>query len=123
MVATPAFADDKVAPAKADDATPAPTRGDVTVPPATFHKGQIGISARLSVGAQAVATYDSKYYCGTVDTTAEHGFAPVCAGRSPVALGLEGSYGVARHVELVLELRFGLEKDFGGAPNLDGPRP
>jgi hypothetical protein len=96
---------------------------DPSTPPPTFHKGQVGISARLSAGAQAIATYDSKYYCGTVDSTAAHGFAPVCAGRSPVALGLEGSYGVARHVELVLELRFGLEKDFGGAPNLDGPHP
>lgn len=132
LAASTAFADDKVAPAKADDTTApakaddatAPARvEDKTLPPPTFHKGQIGFSARLSVGAQAIATYDSKYYCGTVDTTAEHGFAPVCAGRSPVSLGLEGSYGVARHVELVLELRFGLEKDFGGAPNLDGPRP
>jgi hypothetical protein len=105
MVAAPAFAD------------------DTTTPPVTFHKGQVGFSARLSVGAQAIATYDSKYYCGTVDTTAAHGYAPVCAGRSPFALGLEGSYGIARHIELVLELRLGLEKDFGGTPSSDGPHP
>lgn len=126
LAATPAFADDTVAPAKADDTTPPPAPAkvdDTTAPPVTFHKGQIGFSARLSAGAQAIATYDSKYYCGTVDTTAAHGFASVCAGRSPVSLGLEASYGVARQVELVLELRFGIEKDFGGAPNLAGPHP
>jgi hypothetical protein len=127
-LAAPAFADDKLAPAKDDAAAPATTTppvtvDDKTVPPASFHKGQIGVSARLDVGAYAIATYDSKYYCGTVDTTALHGYAPVCAGRSPISLGLEGSYGVAKHVELVLELRLGLEKDFGGAPGMDGPRP
>src|SRR4051812_20744597 len=127
MVATPAFAD-TLAPAKTDDTATAPAKTDDTaprptteLPPATFHKGRIGFSARLSVGAQAIATYDNKYYCGTADATADHGNAPVCAGRSPFALGLEASYGVARHVELVLELRLGLEKDFGGAPNLEGP--
>lgn len=103
-MATPAFADD-------------------TEPPVTFHKGQVGISARFAVGERAIATYDSKYYCGTLDSTAKYGYAPVCSERMPLALGLEASYGVSRSVELLVELRLGLERDFGGTPNNDGPRP
>lgn len=128
-LAAPAFADDKLAPAKGDESpapttsAPAPVKPEDTGPPPTFHKGQFGLSARLSMGAQAIATYDSKYYCGTVDTTAANGNAPVCAHRSPVSLGFEASYGVARHAELVLELRIGLEKEFGPSPTGEGPHP
>ncbi|HSN24791.1 MAG TPA: hypothetical protein VLT45_00855 [Kofleriaceae bacterium] len=127
-LAAPAFADN-VAPAKDDDAsTPAPAtnapppKPDGNALPAAYHKGQFGLSARLSMGAEAVATYDSKYYCGTVDATAANGNAPVCAGRSPFSLDLEAGYGVAKSIELTLEMRLGLEKEFGASPNLDGPR-
>jgi hypothetical protein len=101
----------------------APALADDSEPPVTFHKGQIGVSARFGLGERAIATYDSKYYCGTLDPQAEHGFASVCTGRTPLALGLELSYGVARHIELTVELGLGLERDFGGTPSQDGPRP
>jgi hypothetical protein len=96
---------------------------DDSVPPPSFHKGQIGVSARFGIGERAIATYNSKYYCGTVDTTAQYGFAPVCSGREPFALGLELSYGVAQHIELLVEVRLGLEQDFGDKPGDQGPRP
>ena len=119
----PAKTDDPVAPAKEDDAAAPTKKTDAGAVPATYHKHQFGLSARLSLGAQAIATYSSSYYCGTVDTTAQNSNAPVCAGRSPVSLGFEASYGLSRSADLVLELRLGLEKEFGPTPNSDGPHP
>ena len=96
----------------------APAFADDTAPPLTFHKGQIGVSARIALGERAIATYDNKYYCGTSDSSAQYGNASVC--RIPFSLGLEASYGVANHVEFVLEMRLGLERDFGPVANIDG---
>lgn len=96
---------------------------DAGEPPATFHKGQFGISARFGVGARGIATYNSDF-CGTLDATAKNGNAPVCTGIAPLAFELEGAYGVAKHVELVLELRIGIQKDFASVSGAsDGPRP
>ena len=103
-----------VSPAQADDGAE---------PTTTFHKGQLGFSARMGVGVYGIKTYESKYYCGKADTSVSTGNAPVCTGRSPFALDLEASYGVGRAVEVTLELELGFERDFGGAPGLDGPRP
>jgi hypothetical protein len=97
--------------------------GDDDAPAATFHKGQIGISARFGLGLRGIATYDNAIYCGKLDAQAKTGLAPVCTGRSPYRLDLEAAYGVAEHVELLAELRLGLERDFGGTPGADGPRP
>lgn len=86
------------------------------------HQGQFGLSARFGLGVRGIATYNSDY-CGTTDTTAKNGNAPVCTGRSPVFLELEPSYGVAKSIELTLGVHLALEKDFGAAPGLDGPHP
>lgn len=125
--------DGTLAPAKEGDATAAPAKeGDATVsagakvddaPPRTFHKGQLGISARLAVGARGIVTYENTVYCGKTDSAAEHGFATVCTGRTPLALDLEAAYGIANSIELTLEMKLGLERDFGRAPGMDGPRP
>src|SRR5262245_9090811 len=102
------------APARADDAG---------APPATFHKGQLGLSARFGLGVRGLATYNSDY-CGELHPTAKNGNAPVCSGRSPLAFELEAAYGVAQHVELLVELRLGIEKDFSSVDGAsDGPRP
>lgn len=90
--------------------------------PATYHKGQFGISARMGLGVRGIATYDDTDYCGKLDEQ-DGGFASVCTGRLPVALDLEASFGVARSIELALELRVGIESDFGVDPNAGGPRP
>lgn len=89
----------------------------------TFHKGQYGLSARFGLGARGIATYENTVYCGKQDPQAEHGFASVCTGRTPLALDLEGSYGIAQSIELTLEVRFGLERDFGANASDEGPRP
>jgi hypothetical protein len=100
-----------------------PARADDDAPVTTFHKKQVGFSARLALGVRGIATYDNTIYCGKLDASERTGNASVCTGRSPLSLDLEGAYGVATHVELVLELRLGLEKDFGGTSALDnGPR-
>jgi hypothetical protein len=96
---------------------------DDSEPPVTFHKGQFGVSARMSLGARAIVTYDNNVYCGKTDPQAEYGFASVCTGRTPLALDLEFSYGVKTTIELLLELRLGIESDFGTAPGPSGPRP
>ena len=100
-----------------------PAFADDTDVPLAFHKGQVGISARLGVGAYGIATYDGTVYCGKSDPARSTGNAAVCTGRSPFALDLEGSYGVTGTIELTLELRIGLERYFGGSPALEGPRP
>jgi hypothetical protein len=93
---------------------------DDGAPPATFHAGQLGVSARFGVGLRGIATYDRGVYCGATDSS---GYAPVCTGRTPFALGLEGSYGVTRKIELLAELRLGLERSFAASPGQgDGPR-
>jgi hypothetical protein len=96
---------------------------DDTEPPVTFHKGQFGLSARLGLGIRGIATYHNDIYCGKTDMMAARGFASVCTSRMPIALDLEAAYGVAKSIELTLELRIGIESDFGSTPNTDGPRP
>jgi len=102
-------------------ATPA-WAGDEAVSPVRFHKGQFGGSARFGVGARGILTYENTTYCGKSDPQAAHLFASVCAGRAPLALDLEAAYGVTGTIELTLELRIGLESDFGTGPGIDGPR-
>ncbi|HEX5063224.1 MAG TPA: hypothetical protein VFV99_27800 [Kofleriaceae bacterium] len=98
-------------------------RADDDEPPITFHKGQFGLSARLGLGVRGIATYENTVYCGKLDAQAENGFASVCTGRLPIALDLEGSYGVAQSIELTLDLRVGIESDFGSNQSTDGPHP
>jgi hypothetical protein len=91
--------------------------------PVTFHKNQVGFSARMGLGARGIATYDTFVYCGALDSTTKSGYAPVCTGRTPLSLDLEASYGVSPAIELTLEMRIGFEQDFGSAPGMSGPRP
>src|SRR5690242_17125697 len=102
-------------------ATLGSARADDDEPPITFHKGQFGVSARVGVGARAIVTYENTVYCGKTDPAAENGFASVCTGRMPVRLQMEAAYGVAKSVEVTLELGIGLESDFGTAPGSGGP--
>ena len=45
-----------------------------------------------------------------------------CLARSPVALDLELAYGVKPDTEILLEIRLGLERDFGAVQGAEGPR-
>jgi hypothetical protein len=87
------------------------------------HKGQLEASLRLALGLRAIAPYDDQSYCGVTDTSAKNGNAPVCIGRAPFSLDFELGYGIARAIDLIVELRVGLEQDFAASPSLgDGPR-
>ena len=91
-------------------------------PPRQGVAGQFGISLRLGLGLRAITTYDKGVYCGTTDASTSSGYAPVCVGRSPFALDLEASYGLRARLEAFLELRLGIESDFGSSPlAMDGP--
>jgi hypothetical protein len=99
-----------------------PVWADDTEPPVTFHKGQFGVSARFGVGARAIVPYDEEY-CGKKDPEARTGNAAVCTGRTPISLDLEAAYGVAKSIEVTLELRIGIESDIGPDIGQSGPRP
>src|SRR4051812_35763080 len=96
---------------------------DIDEPAATFHKGQVGISARLAFGYRGIAPHDDhKTYCGSIDESGQNN--TVCTSRMPTVLELEAAYGVAQHVELTVEMGLGLESDFGSAQGAtDGPHP
>ena len=72
---------------------------------------------------RAIVTYDNMIYCGDTDPQAAFGFSSVCTGRAPFSLDFELGYGVGRQVDLIAELRVGLESDFGVSPTgAAGPR-
>ncbi|HLL20494.1 MAG TPA: hypothetical protein VK427_00100 [Kofleriaceae bacterium] len=88
------------------------------------HRGQVQLSTRFAVGMRGIATYDETTFCGDTDSTTATGFAPVCTGRVPIAVDVELGYGITRAIDLLLELRIGIEQDFGARPGSDeGPRP
>ena len=125
-----------IAPAKDDGAPPPatppppreqpPTTGPampVREPPELYsHRHQVGLSLRLPIGMRAIVTYKDTDYCGSTASSGA-GFASVCLGLAPIPLDLEVSYGVADAVELLVETRFGITRDFPSKPGLDdGPR-
>ncbi|MBP6629400.1 MAG: hypothetical protein KA297_08210 [Kofleriaceae bacterium] len=88
------------------------------------HKGQFGGSVRLGLGLRGISTYDDTDYCGERSVDTGSGNAVVCIDRAPFAFDLELSYGVTDRIEVLGELRLGLERDFAPtAAGGDGPRP
>lgn len=103
----------------AADVAPRP----VAAPADYSHKGQLQASARIALGLRAIVPYEKTDYCGQTDSATSSGNAPVCTGRAPFSFDLELGYGVARRVDLIVELRLGLETDFAPtAVAMDGPR-
>jgi hypothetical protein len=127
-VATTAYAEPDAGSGSGSDASAAPAA--MTKPHhhshlyAYSHKGSAGLSVRLAEGLRGIATYHDTDYCGTSSTDATTGNAPVCVTRSPVALELEAAYGVAAHLDILAEMKLGLQADFGSSPTVaDGPHP
>lgn len=86
------------------------------------HQGQFMVSLRVPIGLRALAPYDGEY-CGQTSTDAADGEAAVCTGRAPFSFDLELGYGVGRRVDAFLELRIGIEQDFGArATDQEGAR-
>lgn len=86
------------------------------------HKGQFGLSAGGGAGFRFISTYDKGIYCGQTSTDGSGEPKKVCTGRSPTFLDLGISFGVSTGLELVIDMRLGLEQDFGAADGLDGPK-
>jgi hypothetical protein len=86
------------------------------------HHKQIGLSAQIVSGSRFIKTWDPADYCGDRGESST-GNAVYCFSRVPVTLDLTASYGIRPHLELMFEMRFGLERDFGSTSNSgDGPR-
>ena len=106
---------------------PAPAAGDDDADAAgdrgAGHKGQFGLSMQFALGMRGILPYHDEY-CGERSEATGTGFADFCFARAPIPLDLVLSYGLNDKVEVLLELRFGLERDFGGTPGAtSGPRP
>jgi hypothetical protein len=86
------------------------------------HKGQLGLSAQIVSGSRFIKTWDSADFCGDRGESST-GNATYCFSRVPVSLDLTVAYGITPHIELMLEMRLGLERDFGATSNSgNGPR-
>ena len=85
------------------------------------HYHQVGIGFQFAVGMRAINPYKDGEYCGK---RGQNGGAneAYCLARSPTALDLELTYGIKPDTELLLELRLGLERDFGAVDGVEGPR-
>jgi hypothetical protein len=109
--------------ARADDEAASPAAAKpVPASVRLSHHKQLGISIRLVEGLRAIAPYGNEY-CGATDASRPNGFAAVCTGRSPFSIDFELSYGVRPKIDAFLELRLGLEADFGRSQtDVDGTR-
>ncbi len=123
-LATPALADDEPG---AEPKLITPTGNKPAAAPTTLggrysHLGQFELGLSFGVGLRAIAPYSDTVFCGSSDKTTSTGNAPVCTARSPFAVDLELGYGVAKSVDAFVELRLGLEHDFGADATSQGPR-
>lgn len=105
---------DDVAPAKPDEAAPAkPPKAPATLAVQLSHFKQVQLSIRFASGLRAIKPYSDDQYCGSTDATRPNQFAAVCVGRSPFSIDFELGYGVTHKIDAFVELRLGLESDFG----------
>ena len=76
------------------------------------NKGQFGVHARIGTGYRGIFRYNDEY-CGQ---TGED----LCRGRAPFALDFGLSYRVLERLDVLMEMRLGLERDFGTSEATDG---
>ena len=87
--------------------------------PEESHRGQFGIHAQIGSGYRGIFPYDNEY-CGSPQEGADSDF---CSNRTPLFLDLGLSYRVLDRLDVFLEMRLGLESDFGvNEASDDGPR-
>ena len=101
---------------------PGLARGDETsldgTSPDESHSGQFGFHAKIGTGYRGIFPYNDEY-CGSPQEGSENNF---CSNRSPFFLDLGLSYRVLERLDVFLEMRLGLESDFGRNESSDGPR-
>ena len=86
------------------------------------NKGQFGLSAKVAAGYRGIFPYaeDPDYFCGSNGGAGELG--DPCQGRTPLGLDLGLEYRVFDSLGVLLEMRFGIERDFGVSESESGPR-
>jgi hypothetical protein len=102
------------------DRPPAPGEPDADTP--KDHHKQFGVGLQIPIGFRAIAPYDGEYCGARGENESEN--AEVCVGRNPASLDFELAYGIRPNLEILLEIRLGIERDFGEtiAMDDDGPR-
>lgn len=86
------------------------------------HRRQIGLAAQFVTGSRFIKTWDDADFCGERGESST-GNATYCTQRVPVSLDLTASYGLTARIELLFEMRVGLERDFGATSTSgNGPR-
>jgi len=86
--------------------------------PEESNRGQFGVQVRMGSGYRGIFPYNDEY-CGSPQEDANNDF---CSNRTPVFLDFGLSYRVLDRLDLLLEMRLGLEADFGINESSDGPR-
>jgi len=76
------------------------------------HRHQFGLHVQGGAGYRGVFPYNEEY-CGELKDDGTN--KSNCLGRNPYALDVGLSYGVTRRLELIAEVRLGLERDIGEA--------
>ena len=100
--------------ARADDGEIAPPKKD--------HHQQFAVGLQIPIGYRAIKTWKEEDFCGTRGTDGAQN-APGCIERRPFGLDFELAYGVKKNLEVMMEIRIGLERDFAAtAADSDGPR-
>jgi hypothetical protein len=88
---------------------------------ALTHKGQVGVHLAVGSGYRGILPYNEGEFCGDKNDMGAND--DVCIGRTPFGLDLGLSYGVNKKLEVLLEMRIGLESDFGSSTTAsDGPK-
>lgn len=95
-----------------DDATTADTE-------AQGHHHKLGAGLRVGTGYRALFPYDDEF-CGALKDDGAP--ANPCIERAPARLDVALTYGLTDSVEILLDMQLGIERDFGAAPDRDGPR-
>ena len=91
-------------PARADEGSTARVF-PALVSPSLSHESQLGVALLPGSGYRVLFPYAEGIVCGQLGKR-------VCAGRLPTFLDVQPSYGLSAHWDLLLDLRFGLERDF-----------
>lgn len=100
--------------AKAADADTAPAPAEAPEPihfggpAARNHWLQTGVSVMPGTGYRLIARYNDHQYCA--DSSGVQG-KPVCARRLPTFLDFQLAFGALARMDVIVDLRFGLEQD------------
>jgi hypothetical protein len=80
------------------------------------HHLQAGLAVMPGTGYRGIFPYQENIDCG--QTTSTMMLKRVCTQRLPFFLDVQPSFGFGRHWDALVDLRFGLERDFTGSREL-----